>query len=187
MQAALLELIDVVAGDHPVDRDRLYLTGLSMGGIGGFDILPRHPDLFAAALLIAARGDVTQMPLMTEVPLWATHSVDDPTVDYTTGTLALINALEAAGARVTRGAWPGNLPEAAAERRAQRLWDAAEAAGSHVLLTAYTAGTTPVNAHWSWVPTYANDVMIDWLFSHRLSERDRPADDAAGAQPEQVA
>lgn len=172
IQAALLELVDVVAGSHPVDRDRLYLTGLSMGGIGSFDILPRHPDLFAAALLIASRGDVTQMPLMTEVPLWATHSVDDPTVDYTTGTLALVNALEAAGARVTRGQWAGDLPERAAERRAQRLWDEAEANDSHVLLTAYTAGTTPVNAHWSWVPTYANDVMLDWLFSHRLSERD---------------
>lgn len=179
IQAALLELIDVVAGNHPVDRDRLYLTGLSMGGIGAFDILPRHPDMFAAALLIAARGDVTRMPLMTDVPLWATHSVDDPTVDYTTGTLALINALEAAGAPVTRGEWPGNLPERAAEREAQRLWAAAEAAGSHILLTAYTAGTTPVNAHWSWVPTYANDVMLDWLFSHRLSDRDTAA---AGAE-----
>ncbi len=182
-QAALLELIDVLAGSHPIDRDRLYLTGLSMGGIGGFDILPRHPDVFAAALLIAARGDVAQMPLMTEVPLWATHSVDDPAVNFTTGTLALINALEAAGARVTRGEWAGDLPERAAEMQAQRLWDAAEAAGSHILLTAFTAGTTPVNAHWSWVPTYSNDVMLDWLFSHRLLARERPAGDSAGTRP----
>jgi hypothetical protein len=58
----------------------------------------------------------------------------------------------------------------------------AEAADSHVLLTAYTAGTTPVNPHWSWVSTYANDVMLDWLFSHRLSTRNSAADATATAR-----
>ena len=111
MQAALLELIDTVAG-FPIDQDRLYLTGLSMGGIGSFDILPKYPDKFAGALLIAATGDASRMPLMVDVPLWATHSVDDPTVNYTTGTLALINALEAAGALVTRGEWRATWPTA---------------------------------------------------------------------------
>ncbi len=182
IQAALLELIDTVTGRHPVDRDRLYLTGLSMGGIGSFDILPRRPDMFASALLVAARGDVTQMPLMTRVPVWATHSVDDPIVNYTTGTLALVNALEGAGARTTRGEWPGNLSEPEAESRALRLWDTADEADSHVLLTTYPQGTTPESPHSSWVPTYSNDVMLDWLFSHRLADRtttgpagDRPA------------
>ena len=165
IQAALLELVDRIVATHPIDRDRLYLTGLSMGGIGGFDILPKHPDLFAGALLIAVTGDPARMPLMRDVPLWATHSIDDPTVNYTTGTLALINALEAAGARVTRGEWRGDLPDRAAEAEALRLWAQAEANDSHTLLTAYPAGTTPVSAHWSWVPTYLNDVMIDWLYS----------------------
>jgi predicted peptidase len=171
IQAALLELIDQVAASFPIDEDRLYLTGLSLGGIGSFDILPKHPDLFAGALLIAATGDPSRMPLMRDVPVWATHSIDDPVVNYTTGTLALMDALEAAGARVTRGQWAGNLAEPAAEAEASRLWAQAEADGSHVLFTTYTAGTTPVSAHWSWVPTYLNDVMIDWLFSQDLQDR----------------
>jgi predicted peptidase len=177
VQSALLELIDRVVDTYPIDEDRLYLTGLSLGGIGSFDILPKHPDLFAGALLIAATGDPSRMPLMVDVPVWATHSIDDPVVNYTTGTLALINALEAAGAVVTRGEWAGNLPEREAEAEALRLWRQAEARDSHTLLTTYTAGTTPVSAHWSWVPTYLNDVMIDWLFSQDLD--DRPS--AAGA------
>jgi predicted peptidase len=179
IQAALLELIDRITAGFPIDEDRLYLTGLSLGGIGSFDILPDHPDLFAGALLIAATGDPSRMPLMVDVPVWATHSVDDPTVNYTTGTLALINALEAAGAVVTRGEWAGNLPEREAEAEALRLWREAEANDSHTLLTAYTAGTTPVSAHWSWVPTYLNDVMLDWLFSQDLD--DRPSDTALSA------
>lgn len=101
--------------------------------------------------------------------------IDDPVVNYTTGTLALINALEAAGARVTRGEWPGNLPEDAAEAEARRLWAQAEANDSHTLLTTYQAGTTPVSAHWSWVPTSLNDVKIDWLFSQDLQDRQSSA------------
>jgi predicted peptidase len=171
IQAALLELIDQVASSFPIDEDRLYLTGLSLGGIGGFDILPKYPDRFAGALLIAATGDPSRMPLMRDVPVWATHSIDDPVVNYTTGTLALMNALDAAGALVTRGQWPGNLPEREAEAEALRLWAQAEANGSHTLFTTYSAGTTPVSAHWSWVPTYLNDVMIDWLYSQDLQAR----------------
>jgi predicted peptidase len=164
-----------VTTGYPINEDRLYLTGLSMGAFGSFDLLPDHPNRFAAALLIAGGGNTEQMPLITDLPMWITHSIDDPTVNYVTGSLANVNALEAAGARVTRGAWPGNLPERAAEAEARRLWRTAEASGSHILFTTYLAGTTPVNPHWSWVPTYGNDVMLDWLLSQRRSAEQRPS------------
>ena len=172
IQAALMELTERMMATHPIDADRVYLSGISMGAIGSFDILPKHPELFAGALLVAGTGDATRAPLMRDVPMWATHSIDDPVVNYTTGTLAIVNAIEAAGTPVIRGEWPGNLPDREAEARALQLWTQAEAAGSHTLLTTYTAGTTPVNAHWSWVPTYINDVMIDWLFSQDLQDRE---------------
>jgi len=171
IQNALLELIDAVTRTYPIDQDRLYLTGLSLGAIGSFDLLPKFPDKFAGALLIAGRGNPDLMSRIVDVPMWITHSIDDPTVNYTTGSLALVNALEAAGAKVTRGSWPGNLPERTNEAEARRLWRIAERNGSHILFTTYVAGTTPVSAHWSWVPTYLNDVMLDWLFSQRLSDR----------------
>jgi hypothetical protein len=82
-----------------------------------------------------------------------------------------MNALDAAGALTTRGQWAGNLADRTAEAEALRLWAQAGANQSHTLLTAYTAGTTPVNAHWSWVPTYLNDVMLDWLFEQDLQNR----------------
>ena len=43
VQAALIELIDTLVATLPIDEDRLYLTGLSLGGIGSFDILPKLP------------------------------------------------------------------------------------------------------------------------------------------------
>jgi predicted peptidase len=147
VQSALIALIDQIAGNYPIDTDRLYLTGLSLGGIGTFDILTRYPDKFAGALPIASTGDPARMPLIRDVPIWANHSIDDPTVNYTTGTLALMNALDAAGAVVTRGEWAANLPDRQAEAEALSLWAQAEANGSHTLFTTYTAGTTPVSAH----------------------------------------
>jgi len=173
-QAALIQLIDTLVAGNPIDKDRIYLTGMSLGGIGTFDLLTRYPDKFAGALPVAAAGDPTRMALIKDVPIWASHSIDDPVVNYTTGTLALMNALDAAGALTTRGQWAGNLPDLAAEAEALRMWAQADANRSHTLLTAYTAGTTPVNAHWSWVPTYLNGVMLDWLFEQDLQDRPAP-------------
>ena len=172
-RAAVVELIDAVAARYPVNEDRLYLTGLSMGAIGIYGILPDHPTKFAAALAIAGfdpNEDPSALTRAKDVPLWIAHSIDDPTVPYTEGSLAIANALDAAGARVTRGTWPANLDDQAAETRAGQLWRQARRNHSHTLFTSYTPGTTPVSGHQSWIPTYQNDVMIDWLYSHKRSE-----------------
>jgi predicted peptidase len=172
-RAAVLELIDAVAASYPVNQDRLYLTGLSMGAIGIYGILPDHPTKFAAALPIAGidpNEDPSALTRAKGVPLWLAHSIDDPTVPYIEGSLAIANALDAAGARVTRGTWPANLDDQAAEARARQLWRQARRNHSHTLLTSYTPGTTPVSGHQSWIPTYQNDVMIDWLYSHNRAE-----------------
>lgn len=171
-RAAVVELIDAVAASYPVNQDRLYLTGLSMGAFGIYGILPDHPTKFAAALVIAGaepNDDLSNVQRYKDVPLWIAQSIDDPVVPYIEGSLAIANALEAAGARVTRGIWPANLDDQAAEDRARRLWRRARRDHSHTLLTSYTPGTTPVSGHQSWIPTYQNDVMIDWLYSHKRS------------------
>jgi predicted peptidase len=143
-----------------------------MGAFGIYGILPDHPTKFAAALAIAGRelnNDLSTVARYKDVPLWMAHSIDDPVVSYAEGSQAIANALEAAGAPVTRGTWPANLDDQAAEARARRLWRRARRNHSHTLLTSYTPGTTPVNGHQSWIPTYQNDVMIDWLYSHTRS------------------
>ncbi|MFF9120533.1 prolyl oligopeptidase family serine peptidase [Streptomyces massasporeus] len=172
VQGALIELIDAFVSEHSrnVDTARLYLVGLSSGGRGIYSLLAKRPNVFAAALPTAGWSDVTAMERITHIPIWADHSVDDPVVPYregrfgNPGTWTLMNALEAAGARVSRGEWANDLPKAQFEARSRALLRQARATRSHVLFTSYTAGTTPVNAHLSWAQTYENDVVIDWLF-----------------------
>lgn len=53
---SVLELVDELAGQYPVDRDRLYVTGLSMGGFGTWDLITRYPERFAAAVPICGGG-----------------------------------------------------------------------------------------------------------------------------------
>lgn len=171
VQKATVELMDAVTALYPVDADRIYLVGLSSGGRGVFSLVPKYPGKFAAAVPTAGWGDPSTMDRMVDVPLWADHSVDDPTVPYREGrfgkpgTWTLMNALEAAGAKVTRGEWPNNLPKAEFEARSRELLRRASAAGSHVLFTSYPRGTTAVNPHFAWAQTYENDVVIDWLFA----------------------
>jgi predicted peptidase len=196
MQEALIEIIDKAVANYPIDPDRIYLTGLSMGSYGSWALLPKYPYKFAGALLVTGAGDPAQMPVLTHLPIWATHSIDDPTVPYNTpvSDRSLVDAIGAAGVPVVAGEWAGNLPEDQAEAQAAALLAQARAVGSHTLFTTYSAGTTPVNAHWSWVPTYLNDVMLDWLFSNTrtsfvsvpariadLLEQDRISQTAANA------
>ncbi|TPQ22549.1 prolyl oligopeptidase family serine peptidase [Streptomyces sporangiiformans] len=172
VQAALAELIDTFVSEHSrnVDTARLYLVGLSSGGRGIFSLLAKRPDVFAAALPTAGWGDTAAMDRITHIPIWADHSVDDPVVPYregrfgNPGTWTLMNALETAGARVTRGDWANDLPKTQFEARSRALLRQARATRSHVLFTSYTPGTTPVNPHLAWAQTYENDVVIDWLF-----------------------
>ncbi|MFD7512461.1 PHB depolymerase family esterase [Streptomyces sp. NPDC059853] len=170
VRQATVELIDAFTGAHPVDEDRIYLVGLSSGGRGVFDLLSRYPDRFAAALPTAGWGNESAMERITHIPLWADHSVDDDVVPYregrfgNPGTWTLMNAVERAGARVTRDEWPNDLPKAEFEARARQLLRRARSAGSHTLFTSYPAGTTPGSPHLSWAQTYENDVVIDWLF-----------------------
>lgn len=171
VQSALMELVERTIATQPVDPDRVYLTGLSMGSMGTFDILPRYPELFAAALPVTGYADRSAAPVLADIPIWATHSVDDQTVRYDRpdSDVAVFRTIASLGTPVVFDEWAGNLPDAENEARAQAQWDAAEAVGADHLFTTWTAGTTPVNAHFAWVPTYSNAVMLDWLFSH---ERD---------------
>ncbi len=79
--ALVLELIDkLVAKDLPVDKSRVYVTGLSMGGFGTWDLIERRPTFFAAAIPICARGDAAQAAKLKNLPIWAFHGDADPIV-----------------------------------------------------------------------------------------------------------
>ena len=80
MQLAL-EVMDALPREFSIDRDRLYVTGLSMGGFGSWDCLTRFPDKFAAVAPVCGGGDEkTVTAAVAKVPVWAFHSEDDGVV-----------------------------------------------------------------------------------------------------------
>jgi predicted peptidase len=52
----VIDLIEKVIKEYPIDQNRIYITGLSMGGFGTWDLMARYPDKFAAAVPICGGG-----------------------------------------------------------------------------------------------------------------------------------
>jgi predicted peptidase len=77
------QIIDDVLSDYPIDTDRLYLTGLSLGGFGTTRYVRDNPDLFAAAVPIAgaANFSLADMATIKDVPFWLFHGDQDGVVD----------------------------------------------------------------------------------------------------------
>jgi predicted peptidase len=76
----LLALIEKSIKDLPVDPRRVYITGLSMGGYGTWDLLARRPDLFAAAAPVCGGADEATAARIKDVPIWAFHGAKDTAV-----------------------------------------------------------------------------------------------------------
>ena len=76
----VMELIAKLEKENSIDPARIYLGGLSMGGYGTWDLLARYPKRFAAALPICGGGDPSKAATIKNVPIWAFHSSNDPTV-----------------------------------------------------------------------------------------------------------
>ena len=91
-----IEMADKLAKELPIDRRRIYITGLSMGGFGTWDAVVRRPNFFAAAVPICGGGDVEQAAKLKNLPIWAFHGDADPVVPVE-GTTAMIESIRKSG------------------------------------------------------------------------------------------
>jgi predicted peptidase len=134
----LMALLDSIIESHQVDPTRVYLTGLSMGGYGTWDLGLSHPERFAAIAPVCGGGSFATLFLanthnraaLRSLGVWAFHGAKDPTV-----------------------------PVIESERLIKGLKDAKVA---DVRLTIY-----PEAKHNSWTETYSNPELYTWLLSHR--------------------
>jgi len=76
----LLALLEQMKKEKPIDTDRIYVTGLSMGGYGTWDLLSRHAEMFAAAVPVCGGGDEAKASVMKGVPIWVFHGAKDTAV-----------------------------------------------------------------------------------------------------------
>lgn len=72
-----LDLIDALAREFPIDRDRVYLLGQSRGGIGVWDLISKRPEVFAAAVPLCAQGDPKRIAAAHDVKVWVFHGAKD--------------------------------------------------------------------------------------------------------------
>ena len=92
----LSALVDYILDELPVDRQRVYLTGLSLGGFATWELALRRPEVFAAIAPICGHGKPSHAAKLKTMPVWAFHGAKDPVVSLR-GMADMINALYQAG------------------------------------------------------------------------------------------
>ncbi len=137
----LMGLLDSVTADYAVDTNRIYLTGLSMGGYGAWSLATTYPERFAAvAPICGGEGNIgvvlsmldgVKGPALKKLPVWAFHGGKDNVVDV---------------------------------EESERMVKIFKKLGNEdVKLTIYPEAT-----HNSWAVTYDNPELYEWFLQHEL-------------------
>lgn len=97
--AEMKALLDAVLPDLRVDRDRMYLTGWSLGANGVWRMATSYPDLFAAIAPVPGWGDLSGVKALKSLPVWAFHGAKDTNV-LPEESITMVNALRKNGGDV---------------------------------------------------------------------------------------
>ena len=103
---SVIAALNAVIAAEPVDPGRIYLTGLSMGGYGSWDLAARQPERFAAILPICGGGDEATAPRLAKLPIWCFHGDADKVVPVERSR-TMIAAVRAAGGDPKYSELPG--------------------------------------------------------------------------------
>ena len=101
-----LAILDEVEKEYSVDKKRLYLTGLSMGGMGTWSLAMAMPEKWAAIVPICGRGDTKSADKIKDLPCWAFHGDADTAVNVS-GSRDMIAAIKKAGGDPKYTEYPG--------------------------------------------------------------------------------
>ncbi|MBE6749801.1 MAG: hypothetical protein E7560_01380 [Ruminococcaceae bacterium] len=91
-----VKLLQNVLDTYPTDRNRVYVTGLSMGGFGTWEALSRYSNLFAAGIPACGWGDSSMANILKEIPIWIFHGTADTTVSFQSSQ-SMFDAIKNAG------------------------------------------------------------------------------------------
>lgn len=81
--ALTIELLQELQETLPIDTAKIYVSGLSMGGFGTWDIIQRKPETFAAAMPVCGGGDTDMANAIKHLPIWVFHGESDEVVKPT--------------------------------------------------------------------------------------------------------
>jgi len=111
LTAELMSLLEDVMAAYPVDAGRVYITGISMGGNGTWEMLAAYPNFFAAAVPICGWGTPESAYRFSDVPIWVFHGARDRGIlpEYSR---EMVQALENAGSNVRYTEYPRETHQA---------------------------------------------------------------------------
>jgi predicted peptidase len=148
-----MAMIDRAIDERNVDPNRIYVTGLSMGGGGVWNFVNQFPDRVAASVPIAAinpSGSFLPATVIDE-PIWAFHARNDGTVSANASRSVVNRLLNEAGQQLP--AYPALNNFSADFQFDAPLYD--------LHYTEYRTG-----GHGIWGRVYNTSAMYDWLFAH---------------------
>ena len=93
-------LLDSVKSEYNGDNERIYVSGLSMGGIATWELLQMYPDRFTAAVPVCGGGDTSLAYRLTNIPIWIYHGTEDPTISFS-ASQSMYDAIVNAGGNMT--------------------------------------------------------------------------------------
>jgi predicted peptidase len=79
-----------------IDPNRVYVSGVSLGGYGSWQFISVHPEMFAAAVPVCGAGDPKLAAKVADIPVWAFHGAKDRNVPVS-GSRDMIAAIKDAG------------------------------------------------------------------------------------------
>ena len=100
------QVLEETVAENPIDTNRIYVTGLSMGGFATWDILQRDPEKFAAAMPVCGGADAAFAAKLAHIPIWVFHGSADTTVQPRRSR-DMVAALVAAGGHPKYTEYPG--------------------------------------------------------------------------------
>ena len=154
---ACINLLDSLIAALPVDADRVYTTGQSMGCMMSYEFLYRRPDLFASAMLVAGQWDPKKMAPLSKMNLWLISCTGDDR--SSAGVAAAKEIWQANGAMVVEQEWP---LLATPEERARDVEHMLRRGGN--IHYAHLQGG---NHRLTWNLAYNFDGVREWLFQQR--------------------
>jgi len=98
-------LLNDLKANYKIDSKRMYVGGLSMGGMGTFELVYRNPNTFAGAFAVCGGANIATASKMTNTNWWVFHGQEDGVVDHQYS-VDMVNALKAAGAEVKFSSYP---------------------------------------------------------------------------------
>lgn len=159
-----LRLLESIAGKYNIDRNRLYTTGQSMGGMMSLYFNIAHPDLFAASLFVGCQWDATNMGHFVNDKFFYIVAAGDKKAPI--GMEALKKVLLSKGADIATGEWNARLPKQEQEAQVQKVLDK----GSNQNFIVFTEGSVipegkgGMEHMWSFDYAYKLESVRDWLF-----------------------